>query len=313
MTNLSEFTFLSSDKHTQLHGMLWDVQEVPVRAVLQICHGVAEHIARYDKFARALNERGIVVAGHDHLGHGKSLPEGDTPVYFGEGNTWDTVVDDIYVLHQRLRQRYPDVPLCIMGHSMGSFLTRTYLIRYPGTVKAAVIMGTGWQSRTAVNGGLALANAIAAVSGENATSDVVTELAFGSYNKLFAPNRTKVDWLSADEENVDAYIADPMCGADATVGLFRQMLHGIRFNQRMSHLRRMDREVPVLFVSGDKDPVGGCGKGVVQTYEAFKAAGMRDCTLKLYPELRHEILNERAYAGEITEDIASWLLRKAAR
>ena len=313
MTNLSEFTFLSSDKHTQLHGMLWDVQEVPVRAVLQICHGVAEHIARYDKFARALNERGIVVAGHDHLGHGKSLPEGDTPVYFGEGNTWDTVVDDIYVLHQRLRQRYPDVPLCIMGHSMGSFLTRTYLIRYPGTVKAAVIMGTGWQSRTAVNGGLALANAIAAVSGENATSDVVTELAFGSYNKLFAPNRTKVDWLSADEENVDAYIADPMCGADATVGLFRQMLHGIRFNQRMSHLRRMDREVPVLFVSGDKDPVGGCGKGVMQTYEAFKAAGMRDCTLKLYPELRHEILNERAYAGEITEDIASWLLRKTAQ
>ena len=313
MTNLSEFTFLSSDKHTRLHGMLWDVQEVPVRAVLQICHGVAEHIARYDKFARALNERGIVVAGHDHLGHGRSLPEGDTPVYFGEGNTWDTVVDDIYVLHQRLRQRYPDVPLCIMGHSMGSFLTRTYLIRYPGTVKAAVIMGTGWQSRAAVNGGLALANAIAAVSGESATSDVVTELAFGSYNKLFAPNRTKVDWLSADEENVDAYIADPMCGADATVGLFRQMLHGIRFNQRMSHLRRMDREVPVLFVSGDKDPVGGCGKGVVQTYEAFKAAGMRDCTLKLYPELRHEILNERAYAGEITEDIASWLLRKAAR
>ena len=304
MTNLSEFTFLSSDKHTQLHGMLWDVQEVPVRAVLQICHGVAEHIARYDKFARALNERGIVVAGHDHLGHGKSLPEGDTPVYFGEGNTWDTVVDDIYVLHQRLRQRYPDVPLCIMGHSMGSFLTRTYLIRYPGTVKAAVIMGTGWQSRAAVN---------AAVSGESTTSDVVTELAFGSYNKLFAPNRTKVDWLSADEENVDAYIADPMCGADATVGLFRQMLHGIRFNQRMSHLRRMDREVPVLFVSGDKDPVGGCGKGVVQTYEAFKAAGMRDCTLKLYPELRHEILNERAYAGEITEDIASWLLRKTAR
>ena len=313
MTNLSEFTFLSSDKHTQLHGMLWDVQEVPVRAVLQICHGVAEHIARYDKFARALNERGIVVAGHDHLGHGKSLPEGDTPVYFGEGNTWDTVVDDIYVLHQRLRQRYPDVPLCIMGHSMGSFLTRTYLIRYPGTVKAAVIMGTGWQPRAAITGGLAVANAVAAVAGESATSNLVTELAFGSYNKLFAPNRTKVDWLSADESNVDDYIADPLCGADATVGLFRQMLHGIRFNQRMSHLRRMDREVPVLFVSGDKDPVGGCGKGVVQTYEAFKAAGMRDCTLKLYPELRHEILNERAYAGEITEDIASWLLRKAAR
>ncbi len=310
MTNLSEFTFLSSDGKTQLHGMLWEPEGVAVRAVLQICHGVAEHIARYDGFARALNEQGIVVAGHDHLGHGKSLPEGGTPVYFGEGNTWNTVVDDIYILHQRLKQRYPDVPLCIMGHSMGSFLTRTYLIRYPGTVKAAVIMGTGWQPQAAITGGLALANAIAAVSGENATSELVTELAFGSYNKLFAPNRTKVDWLSADESNVDDYIADPLCGADATVGLFRQMLHGIRFNQRQSHLRQMDREIPVLFVAGDKDPVGSCGKGVRQTYDAFRAAGMRDCTLKLYPGLRHEILNEKAYTADITKNIEAWLLSR---
>ena len=283
MTNLSEFTFLSSDGKTQLHGMLWEPEGVAVRAVLQICHGVAEHIARYDGFARALNEQGIAVAGHDHLGHGKSLPEGGTPVYFGQGSTWNTVVDDIYILHQRLKQRYPDAPLCIMGHSMGSFLTRTYLIRYPGTVKAAVIM---------------------------ATSDLVTELAFGSYNKLFAPNRTKVDWLSADESNVDDYIADPLCGADATVGLFRQMLHGIRFNQRMSHLRQMDKDMPVLFVAGDKDPVGSCGKGVRQTCDAFRQAGMRDCTLKLYPGLRHEILNEKAYAAEITKDIETWLLSR---
>ena len=244
MTNLSEFTFLSSDGKTQLHGMLWEPEGVAVRAVLQICHGVAEHIARYDGFARALNEQGIVVAGHDHLGHGKSLPEGGTPVYFGQGSTWNTVVDDIYILHQRLKQRYPDVPLCIMGHSMGSFLTRTYLIRYPGTVKAAIIMGTGWQPQ------------------------------------------------------------------DATVGLFRQMLHGIRFNQRQSHLRQMDREMPVLFVAGDKDPVGNCGKGVRQTYDAFRAAGMRDCTLKLYPGLRHEILNEKAYTADITKNIEAWLLSR---
>ena len=283
MTKMTEFTFLSTDGRTQLHGMLWEPEAVPVRAVLQVCHGVAEHIARYDGFAQALNEQGIVVAGHDHLGHGKSLPEGGTPVYFGDGNTWNTVVDDIYVLHQRLKQRYPDVPLCIMGHSMGSFLTRTYLIRYPGTVKAAVIMGTGWQPRAAI---------------------------IGSYNKLFAPNRTKVDWLSADESNVDDYIADPLCGADATVGLFRQMLHGIRFNQRQSHLRQMDREMPVLFVAGDKDPVGSCGKGVRQTYDAFRAAGMRDCTLKLYPGLRHEILNEKAYTADITKNIEAWLLSR---
>ena len=171
-------------------------------------------------------------------------------------------------------------------------------------------MGTGWQPRAAITGGLAVANAVAAVAGESATSDLVTELAFGSYNKLFAPNRTKVDWLSADESNVDDYIADPLCGADATVGLFRQMLHGILFNQRMSHLRQMDKDMPVLFVAGDKDPVGSCGKGVRQTCDAFRQAGMRDCTLKLYPGLRHEILNEKAYAPEITTDIETWLLSR---
>ena len=310
MTNMTEFTFLSTDGKTQLHGMRWEPEGGSVRAVLQICHGVAEHIARYDAFARYLNDLGIAVVGHDHLGHGLSLPEGGTPVYFGEGNTWNTVVDDIYVLHQRIRLWYPDVPRCIMGHSMGSFLTRTYLIRYPGTVKAAVIMGTGWQPKAVIAGGMAVAKAVGAVVGENGTSDLVTNLAFGAYNKLFAPNRTSCDWLSADEGNVDAYMADPLCGADATVGLFRQMLSGIRFNQKLSNLRQMDPRIPVLFVAGEKDPVGDCGNGVRRTYQEFRRAGVQDCTLKLYPGLRHEILNEKAQQQQIFEDIGQWLTSK---
>lgn len=310
MTNMTEFTFLSTDGKTQLHGMRWEPEGGSVRAVLQICHGVAEHIARYDAFARYLNGLGIAVVGHDHLGHGLSLPEGGTPVYFGESNTWNTVVDDIYVLHQRIRLWYPDVSLCIMGHSMGSFLTRTYLIRYPGTVKAAVIMGTGWQPKAVIAGGMAVAKAVGAVVGENGTSDLVTNLAFGAYNKLFAPNRTSCDWLSADEGNVDAYMADPLCGADATVGLFRQMLSGIRFNQKLSNLRQMDPRIPVLFVAGEKDPVGDCGNGVRRTYQEFRRAGVQDCTLKLYPGLRHEILNEKAQQQQIFEDIGQWLTSK---
>ena len=309
MTNLTEFTFLSSDGKTQLHAMQWLPEGTP-RAVLQISHGVAEHIGRYDGFARYLNEQGIAVAGHDHLGHGGSLPEGGTPVYFGDGTPWETVVADIQLLHEQLRREFPGVPLCLMGHSMGSFLTRTYLIRYPGTVKAAVIMGTGWQPKAVIAGGLAAAGAAAAVVGESGTSELVTNLAFGAYNKLFAPNRTSCDWLSADEENVDAYMADPLCGADATVGLFRQMLLGIRFNQRLGNLRRMDLQTPVLFVAGDRDPVGDCGKGVRRTYQEFLRAGVQDCTLKLYPGLRHEILNEKAYQKAIFQDIGSWLVSK---
>ena len=311
MTDFQEFTFLSSDGHTQLHGAQWTPADREPIAVLQIAHGVAEHILRYDDFARYLNDRGILVAGHDHLGHGKSLPEGGTPVYFGDGSTWETVVDDIHLLHDRLREQYPDLPILLMGHSMGSFLSRSYLIRYPGTVDAAIIMGTGWQPEITIRGGLLLAGILSGLKGPDAVSKMVTNMAFGAYNKAFGDKpRTPNDWLSADTDNVDRYMADPLCGADATVGLFRQMLHGIRFNQRQSHLRQMDREMPVLFVAGDKDPVGNCGKGVRQTYDAFRAAGMRDCTLKLYPGLRHEILNEKAYTADITKNIEAWLLSR---
>lgn len=306
MTDFQEFTFLSSDGHTQLHGAQWTPADRKPRAVLQIAHGVAEHILRYDDFARYLNDRGILVAGHDHLGHGKSLPEGGTPVYFGDGSTWNTPVDDVYVLHTRLKEQYPHLPLLLMGHSMGSFLSRTYLIRYPGTVKAAVLMGTGWQSPAALAGGLALAGTLARRDAAS-TNATVTALAFGTYNKTFKPNRTEYDWLSADEENVDNYIADPLCGHDATVGLFHEMLWGIRFNQRPGNLRKMDRETPILLISGEDDPVGGMGAGVRQTYQAFRHAGVADCTLKLYPGLRHELLNEKAHRTEVYETIWNWM------
>lgn len=310
MTNITGFTFLSTDGKTQLHGMRWEPEGRSVRAVLQICHGVAEHIARYDAFARYLNELGIAVVGHDHLGHGRSLPEGGTPVYFGEGNTWHTVVDDIYVLHQRIRLWYPDVPLCIMGHSMGSFLTRTYLIRYPGTVKAAIIMGTGWQPEMTIRGGLLLAGILSGLKGPDAVSKMVTNMAFGAYNKAFGDKpRTPNDWLSADTDNVDRYMADPLCGADATVGLFRQMLRGLRFNQMPRNIDKMDKDAPILLIAGQDDPVGDMGAGVRRTHDAFKRAGVRDVTLKLYPGLRHEILNEAAMRDTVYGDIGAWLDR----
>ena len=309
MTKKTDFTFLSSDGKTRLHGIAWIPEDVTPAAVLQIVHGVAEYIGRYDDFARFLNSHGVIVVGHDHLGHGLSLPEGGTPVYFGNGNTWNTPVDDVYVLHTKLKEQYPHLPLLLMGHSMGSFLNRTYLIRYPGTVKAAILMGTGWQSAAALTGGLALAGMLKRRNAA-ATNDTVTELAFGAYNKTFKPNRTDYDWLSADEENVDEYIADPLCGQDATVGLFYEMLTGIRFNQRRNNLDRMDKSMPILLISGEDDPVGGMGAGVRQTYAEFKRTGITDCTLKLYPGLRHELLNEKARRDEVYQDIWSWMEEK---
>ena len=310
MTNCENFRFLSSDGKTQLHACLWIPDEkIKFRGVLQIAHGVAEHIGRYDDFARYLNQQGIVVAGHDHLGHGQSLPEGGIPVYFGEENGWTHAVDDIHGLHEILAKRFKRLPHLIMGHSMGSFLTRTYLIRYPGEKKVAIIMGTGWQPGYMLTGGSLIAKRFYYKNGGSSTSDFVTALAFGGYNRAFAPNRTGFDWLSADPENVDPYIADPLCGAAATVGLFRHMLGGIRFNQKPANLKKMDTSMPVLFIAGEDDPVGAMGKGVKRSCAAFQKAGMQDVTLKLYPGLRHEILNEKPMQQTVYADIHDWLSR----
>ena len=310
MTNCENFRFLSSDGKTQLHACLWIPDEKSkFRGVLQIAHGVAEHIGRYDDFARYLNQQGIVVAGHDHLGHGQSLPEGGIPVYFGEENGWTHAVDDIHGLHEILAKRFKRLPHLIMGHSMGSFLTRTYLIRYPGEKKVAIIMGTGWQPGYMLTGGSLIAKRFYYKNGGSSTGDFVTALAFGGYNRAFAPNRTGFDWLSADPENVDRYIADPLCGADATVGLFRDMLGGIRFNQKPANLKKMDTSMPVLFIAGEDDPVGAMGKGVKRSCAAFQKAGMQDVTLKLYPGLRHEILNEKPMQQTVYADIHDWLSR----
>ena len=185
MTNCEHFRFPSSDGKTQLHACLWIPDEkIKFRGVLQIAHGVAEHIGRYDDFARYLNEQGIVVAGHDHLGHGQSLPEGGTPVYFGEENGWMHAVDDIHGLHEILAKRFKRLPHLIMGHSMGSFLTRSYLIRYPGEKKAAILMGTGWQPGYMLTGGSLIAKRFYYKNGGSSTSNFVTELAFGGYNRL---------------------------------------------------------------------------------------------------------------------------------
>ena len=193
-----------------------------------------------------------------------------------------------------------------MGHSMGSFLTRTYLIRYPGTVDAAIIMGTGHQSPAIVAGGRAIAKAAGKRHGFKAHSPRVEALAFGAYNKAFAPNRTEVDWLSASDNNVDAYIADPLCGQKASIGLFYEMLGGIRFISTPKNIASMNRNTPILFISGDRDPVGEMGKGVKRAYEAFRRAGMRDVELKLYKGLRHEILNEDCRAV-VYNDLWSWI------
>jgi alpha-beta hydrolase superfamily lysophospholipase len=220
------------------------------------------------------------------------------------------VVEDIYTLRTLAGKRFAGLPYFLMGHSMGSFLARTYLIRYPGTVTGAVIMGTGQMSPALIAGGKAVAIAEGARIGEENASPLVAKLSFDTYNKIFAPNRTGFDWLSVNEENVDRYIADPLCGGNASIGLFREMLGGMSYIAKPENLKKMNLNTPVLFISGAMDPVGDCSKGTTKAYESFRKVGVRDVSLQLYPGLRHEILCEKE-REVVFEDIYQWLTSKA--
>ena len=261
---------------------------------------------RYEDFAGYLTERGFAVAGHDHLGHGFSVAAGAPRLYFGPRGSWDWAVQDLYARRELAGQRFPGLPVFLLGHSMGSFLARTYLIRYPGTVAGAILMGTGQMPPALVAAGRVLAAREARKVGDRHSSPLVNKLAFEAYNQKFAPNRTGYDWLSASTENVDQYLADPLCGGDPTIGLFREMLRGIACIEKQENLKRMNRNTPILFLSGQDDPVGDMGKGVRRAYRSFRRSGVRDVEIRLYQGLRHEILQETG-REKVYADVAHWL------
>ena len=305
MATFREFNYPSSDGIHICWAGQWLPDEGQPRAVVQIVHGVAEHMGRYDAFARFLAGHGFAVCGEDHLGHGKTVTDG-VYGYFGQKNGWWTVTEDIRQLRQRMGEQFPGVPYFLLGHSMGSFLARTYLIRYPGTVAGAILMGTGQMPPALVAAGRVLAAREARKVGDRHSSPLVNKLAFEAYNQKFAPNRTGYDWLSASTENVDQYLADPLCGGDPTIGLFREMLRGIACIEKQENLKRMNRNTPVLFLSGQDDPVGDMGKGVRRAYRSFRRSGVRDVEIRLYQGLRHEILQETG-REKVYADVAHWL------
>ena len=308
MINIEEFTFLSSDGQTRLHAMLW-LPEGEIRGILQIAHGVAEHIARYDGFAHYLCARGIAVAGHDHLGHGKTAENEQELCFFAEKDGWNDVVSDMDQLHKLTAAKYPDVPYFLFGHSMGSFLTRTYIIDHPEGLKGVIISGTGQNPAAVVAAGKLMAKLEMIDNGPMYHSPKLDKLAFGSYNKKYDHVRTNLDWLTRDEAIVDQYIADPLCGAMATAGMFHDMMGGLQYIWKTENLNKMNKATPVYFMAGDGDPVGNYGEGVKKVYNRFLKVGCKDVKLKLYKDGRHEMLNE-LNKDEVYADILDWLNSK---
>lgn len=308
MPSFQDFYFQSSTGRTSIHALKCVPDSKP-RAVVQIAHGIAEHIDRYRPFMEFLADNGFVVAGNDHLGHGKSIRVPEEQGFFAEKDGWWRVVDDMDKLHDIMSKEYPELPYVLFGHSMGSFLTRTYLIKHPDKYDGVILSGTGHQSPALVLGGNAAASVMAKLNGAMGDGAKLDSLAFGTYlNKIENP-RTKFDWLSRDAEQVDKYIADPLCGFVGKIGLYRDMMQGIKFITDKKNIAQMNKEKPVYFMSGDGDPVGDYGKGVERAYKAFCDAGLHDVFMRLYPGGRHEMLNE-TNKEQVYQDILNWLNEK---
>ena len=287
----SEFRFRSDSDGLSIRAYKWRPDARP-RAVVQIAHGLAEHGARYGRFAGALNARGYAVYATDHRGHGGSLPESGRLGDIGSGG-WAGLVSDVAQLGALAREENRGLPLVLFGHSMGSFAVQDFLLDRSALVDAAIMSGSSDLP--------SLAQALSAGA----------DVSFGSFNAAFEPARTAFDWLSRDEAEVDAYVADPQCGFDAP-DFAAQMFPLAARLADTNDLQRVRPNLPLLIFGGDRDPVGGAGALLNMLSGRYRAAGLRDVTLKLYSEGRHEMLNE-INRDEVTADIADWLEARAGR
>ncbi|MBR6173051.1 MAG: alpha/beta hydrolase [Eubacterium sp.] len=303
-----EFTFPSSDGRTQIHAVRWTNPEISPVGIVQLIHGMVEYIDRYEEFAEYLADQGYIVVGHDHLGHGKSVCTEDDYGFFADDHPAIVLMQDIHRLRMGTSARYPELPYYMLGHSMGSYILRRYLASQGEGLAGAIIMGTGQVPDVATSAGLALIKAEAKKNGWRYRSEKVEKLTFGGAYKQFDltgedPSRS---WLSKNEENVREYYRNPLSGFRFTLNGYYVLLSTVRFDNQKKNVAAIPKDLPILIVSGEDDPVGDMGKGVKKVYQSFVKAGIRDVSCNLFPGDRHEILNETD-RNEVYAYILDWL------
>ncbi len=307
----TDIWFQSRDEVSKIHAIKWEPEEKPI-AVLQIVHGMAEYIDRYDEFARFMVSKGFVVVGDDHLGHGKTASENNAIYgYFCKQDPATVAVRDVHRLKKMTQEEYKGLPYIIFGHSMGSFITRNYLIKYGTGVQAAIICGTGDQPKAMVIAGKIMCGLVGLFCGQKHISPFLDKLSFSSYNNRIKDKRTDFDWLSANKENVDKYIADPDCGRIFTVNGFKTLATLVSRLKDEDAVKKMPDTLPIFLIAGAEDPVGDYGEAIKRVYKQYQDIGMKDVSMKLYENDRHEILNEDN-KEEIFDDIYQWINEKVS-
>lgn len=301
----NEFTFKSVSGLADIHAASYlPKNKDSVKAVIQIAHGMAEHLERYEPFADVLCENGFAVYINDHLGHGQSVSSKDELGYFGEKDGWKNFIEDCHQLLEIAKKDFPDKPYFFFGHSMGSFVSRSFSAKYADELSGAVFCGTSGPNPGAA-AGIVVAKLIAKIKGTHYRSKLIDSMAFGAYNKRFE-GRTNFDWLSRDQYQVDKYIADDLCGFLFTAYGYRDMFSLLNSVSSKDWFENYSKKLPVLIISGAEDPVGNYSKGVQQVYDGLKNAGKTNITMHLYENGRHEILNEEACFNQICSDVISW-------
>ena len=297
----------STDSKNNLNVIIWETEKEPI-GVLQIVHGMAEYIDRYDNFAKYMTEHGFNVIGHDHLGHGHSVSDERDYGFFAEENGDKIIIEDMHSVTQYARENWEELPNFILGHSMGSFCLRQYLTKYSNDVFGAIIMGTGWIPSAAALLGKTIATNTCKSKGSHTVNPLLIKLTLEPYNKPFAPARTNCDWLSRDEKQVDLYVNDKLCGFDFTAGAYKDFFTILEKIAKNRQLIGMRKSLPILITSGSVDPVGG-KKACEKLNAQYKRCGIDDVTLKLWENDRHEILNELD-KSDVYDYIYNWIKSK---
>ncbi len=303
-------TYLSSDKETSIEYLYIAPNGEP-KLVLQFMHGMAEHKERYIELGEYLANEGIAFFINDHLGHGNSIKSPKHLGYFDTPEGWNRLLDDAKSLSDIATATFPEVPFVIGGHSMGSFLARIYVATYPNVPDKAVFVGTGDGGALAY-GGVLLAKLVGVFKSGFNRSDFLDNMAFGTYNKKIPNAQSSFAWLSVNEDNVKTYEEDPLCGYRFTTNGFQNLFTLVAKASKLSTMQKYDRNMPVLLMAGEEDPVGHYGKDLLNLSKKLSNIGIKNVNLNLYPNLRHEIFNEDN-RKEIFADLVNWLLEDHPR
>ena len=296
----SEFEFRADDGQTLL-ARRW-LPEGPPRAIVQIAHGLAEHSARYARLAAALNAAGYAAYANDHRGHGPKAAAADLGHFADEGG-WDKVVGDLWTFNRLIAAEQPGTPIIFLGHSLGSFLGRGFIAKHSDALAGVALSGSNGKPPAIATLGRLIAREERLRLGKRGKSDPILQMWFGEFNKPFKPARTAFDWLSRDEKEVDAFVADPLCGFPFTTQLAIDVLDALPHVTSRKSLAAIRKDMPIYVFSGERDPVGANIKGLIHD---LKAAGFTRLTTRIYPGARHETLNE-TNRDEVTRDLIAWL------